>query len=93
VNGRQAAIARPGQLLELEPEVLPPLPWLIQARTRTGRQLLEFEVRAGDVVIGGDSSRSVGRRVDLSCGRLDVWSGAPMGGPPPGEGVLGDCDP
>jgi hypothetical protein len=93
VNGTTAVVVPAGRLVELPPDRLPALPWLVQARTKTGRQLLEFEIRAGDVVVAGSSSRSIGRRVDLSCGRLDVYSGAPMGGPPPGEGVLGDCDP
>ncbi len=35
----------------------------------------------------------MGARVDLSCGRIDIWSGTPMMGPAPGPGVPGDCDP
>ena len=56
-------------------------------------------VNPGDVartaVPGGPVSMS-GRmaRVDLSCGRLDLWAGgaAPIG-PAPGPGVQGDCEP
>jgi hypothetical protein len=32
-----------------------------------------------------------GNRVDLSCGRIDVWAGPPLLGPAPGPGTPGDC--
>lgn len=32
-------------------------------------------------------------RVDLSCGRLDMWSGPPLLGPFPGPGTPSDCNP
>ena len=76
---------------------LPPQPWLVEARTPSARVLSSMTVRPGDVwqthlpdgstQMNGDSVR-----VDLSCGRLDMWSGAPLLGPPPGPGKPGDCD-
>ena len=76
---------------------LPPQPWLVEARTASGRVLSSMTVRPGDVwethlpdgstQMNGDSVR-----VDLSCGRLDIWSGPPVLGPAPGPGKPGDCD-
>jgi len=42
---------------------------------------------------GEGREKGDGVRVDLSCGRLDVWSGPPMIGPAPGTGSPGDCAP
>ena len=77
---------------------LPPLPWAVEARTSTGRTLLALSVRAGDVweTTGPDGSHELNgdaNRVDLSCGRLDMWSGPPLLGPAPGPGKPGDCAP
>ena len=44
--------------------------------------------RPADLSAQGDAVR-----VDLSCGRLDIWSGPPLLGPPPGPGTPGDCTP
>jgi hypothetical protein len=77
---------------------LGPLPWAVEARSASGRLLTSMTVHEGDVVAtsdpdGGGSAAGVGGRVDLSCGRLDVWSGPPMIGPAPGSGSPGDCAP
>jgi hypothetical protein len=72
---------------------LPPLPWSVEVRTLSGRVLVALAVRAGDVWQQGNEQKGVGKRVDLSCGRLDVWSGPPMIGPAPGPGSPGDCEP
>jgi hypothetical protein len=59
-------------------------------------------VQAGDVWStaipnGGTEYKGVGSRVDLSCGRIDLYSTTPSGPPPmgpaPGPGSSGDCDP
>ena len=76
---------------------LPPQPWLVEARTPGGRVLSSMTVRAGDVwetssPDGSTQKRGDAVRVDLSCGRLDMWSGPPLLGPPPGSGKPGDCD-
>jgi len=73
--------------------VLPPLPWQLVVRTETGRVLVALPVHAGDVIVTNSSTRGDGARVDLSCGRIDVWSGPPMVGPAPGPGTPGDCRP
>ena len=77
---------------------LPPQPWDAQVRSPSGRVLLEVTVDAGDVwrqveQNGHSSSSGTGARVDLSCGRIDLWSGPGILGPAPGPGVPGDCAP
>ena len=76
---------------------LPPQPWLVEARIPTGRVLSSMTVRPGDtwettMPDGGTQMKGDAVRVDLSCGRLDMWSGPPLFGPPPGPGKPGDCD-
>lgn len=75
-----------------------PLPWVVEARSPSGRLLTSMTVHEGDVSStslpgGGGSSSGVGGRVDLSCGRLDMWAGPPLMGPAPGSGSPGDCAP
>ena len=94
----RAARSRPAQRADLGLADLGPLPWAAQVRTGAGRVLVEATVRAGDVwsqqnADGSGESKGDGARVDLSCGRIDIWSGTPMMGPAPGPGVPGDCDP
>lgn len=72
---------------------LPPLPWMVEARTSSGRVLSSMIVRPGDVWQTSTQMKGDAVRVDLSCGRLDMWSGPPLLGPPPGPGNPGDCDP
>jgi len=76
---------------------LPPQPWLVEARTPSGRILSSMSVRPGDVwetraPDGSTQMKGDAVRVDLSCGRLDMWSGPPVLGPAPGPGRPGDCD-
>ena len=99
VNGTAVATVAPSdEVDDLPASRLPGLPWAVEVRTASGRVLTSMVVHAGDVVsgpndAGGTWSRSVGARVDLSCGRIDVWSGTPMIGPAPGPGTPGDCEP
>ncbi len=77
---------------------LPALPWMVEARSSSGRILVSMTVNAGDVSQttspdGTVTQRGDGVRADLSCGRLEVWSGSPMMGPPPAPGTPGDCEP
>jgi hypothetical protein len=72
---------------------LPPLPWQVEARSPTGRVLVSMTVRQGDVIKMNNSWIGDADRVDLSCGRLDIWSGTPLLGPSPGSGLPGDCAP
>jgi hypothetical protein len=71
---------------------LPPLPWHAVVTTVAGRTLVALDVNSGDVHRSAGNWTGVGHRVDLSCGRLDVYSGPPMLGPMPGPGIPGDCD-
>jgi hypothetical protein len=74
------------------------VPWAVEARAPSGRVLSSMTVRPGDVSQttnpdGGRTQRGAAVRVDLSCGRLDMWSGPPLAGPVPGPGKLGNCQP
>ncbi len=77
---------------------LPALPWQVEARSPSGRLLTSMTVHPGDVwettePNGEGKQKGDGVRVDLSCGRLDIWSGPPMIGPALGTGSPGDCAP
>jgi hypothetical protein len=98
VNGGVGRQFGPGSVANLGIAELGQLPWSAEVSTVGGRRLLGLAVNAGDVTItnegGGQSSQlGDGVRVDLSCGRIDLWSGPPMLGPAPGPGTPGDCDP
>ena len=98
VNGAPGRPIPAGQRADLGLVDIGPLPWVAQVRTVAGRVLVEATVRAGDVwtqqnADGSGESEGDGARVDLSCGRIDLWSGVPMMGPVPGPGLPGDCDP
>jgi hypothetical protein len=73
--------------------VLPPLPWQAEIRTQSGRVLVALPVHAGDVIQTDSSRKGDANRIDLSCGRIDIWSGPPLLGPAPGPGTPGDCRP
>ncbi len=94
VNGQPVATVAPGvQVDPVSSAVLPPLPWAVEARAPSGRVLVSMTVHAGDVRISENSAQGDGARIDLSCGRLDIWAGPPMIGPMPGPGTPGDCAP
>lgn len=101
VNGQRIGPFAPGtQQDPIDPASLPPAPWHVEALTPSGRVLLTMDVKPGDVwrttpdAQGRSSSRGAAARADLSCGRLDLWSVFPMGGPaPPQEFPPGDCAP
>lgn len=92
VNGSLVREILPGVQVTLAARDLPELPWQAEVRLEGGRTLLSLTVRAGDVVKGASPSGDA-TRIDLSCGRIDLWSGPPIGGPAPGAGVPGDCNP
>jgi hypothetical protein len=93
VNGNQVAVMAPGDAQDIAGARLPALPWNVEARTSKGRVILSMTVEPGDVVHAGNEWKGDGVRVDLSCGRLDIWSGPPLLGPVPGPGEPGDCEP
>ncbi len=99
VNGSFVATLQPGACLgcgvddAVPAGVLPPLPWQVEVRNAYGRTLVALTIHAGDVIETNSYLKGDGNRVDLSCGRIDVWSGPPMLGPAPGPGTPGDCRP
>lgn len=98
VNGTHVADLRPHATAKIPPTELPSPPWHVEARTSADRVLLSLDVGANPVrrtVLpdGGASVVGAGIRAELSCGQIDIWVGPPLGGPVPGPGVPGDCDP
>ena len=98
VNGTEVRQVDPGQAPILTAAQLPQLPWNVEVRTPSGRPLVGMTVRVGDRwtrdnADGSSEAKTAGARVDLSCGRIDIWSGMQMLGPAPGPGVPGDCAP
>jgi hypothetical protein len=91
VNGSFVRDLPPGGQIEVAASELPALPWTAEVRLVTGRALVSIVVHAGDVVIEGTSQKGDAKRVDLSCGRIDLWSGPPLLGPAAGSGTDGDC--
>jgi hypothetical protein len=78
---------------------LPPLPWVVQVRTSSGRVLVTMTAGPGDVQ--GPAEIGVmhsGKEAaaDLSCGQLYLWTGAlepAWPAPPASAGSPGDCAP
>lgn len=73
-------------------------PWRLDITTEAGRSLLALEVKPEDnFSTSGDYPHSAhwsATRVDLSCGRLEVYVAGPMGGPGPPESFPAhDCEP
>jgi hypothetical protein len=98
VNGIVVRTIQPQTQESVFVKELPPLPWAVEARNPSGRVLSSMTVRPGDVWTtsmpdGSTQMKGDAVRVDLSCGRLDIWSGPPLAGPPPGPGKPGDCAP
>jgi hypothetical protein len=98
VNGGAGRSFGAGQVANLGVADLGPLPWHAVVRTVAGRQLLDLTVHEGNVwrsrnSDGSTSGGGAAAIADLSCGRIDLWSGQQPGGPVPGGGVPGDCDP
>ncbi len=93
VNGAKVATMAPGSDGNIPGIRLPAEPWAVQAQTSGGRVLSSMTVRPGDVVEASNYEKGDAVRVDLSCGRLDIWVGAPLNGPAPQPGKSGDCAP
>jgi hypothetical protein len=89
VNGVSIRNLPPMQSVALSSSELPVLPWQAELRLGTGRTVLHLDVAAGDVTVERDGNGTMvsqggdAVRIDLVCGRLDLWSGPPLlGGPP-----------
>jgi hypothetical protein len=93
VNGTNVGSIGPQGGMTVEANRLPALPWNAEVQTQSGRRLVFVRVNDGDVWANEHGSGGDAARVDLSCGRIDVWSGPPLLGPMPGPGNPGDCDP
>ena len=96
VNGQVVVEVPPGSGQDPIKASMPAPPWNVETRSPSGRVLSSMTVHAGDVWVadfgnGDRGSKGDALRVDLSCGRLDLWSGPPMAGPAPGPGTPGDC--
>lgn len=96
VNGKVVETVPPGGYQDPIKAESPAPPWNVETRSPSGRVLSSMTVGAGDAwqttyPNGAGGAHGDAVRVDLSCGRLDVWSGAPLLGPPPGPGQSGDC--
>ena len=98
VNGVNVGTVEPQKQQFFDPSGMPPMPWSVEVRSPSGRVLTQVFAAVGSAgsttdADGHTSQFGVGGRVDLSCGRLDVYVGPPMMGPMPGPGVPGDCAP
>ena len=97
VNADPVRTVPPSSQQTMTVRELPPLPWAVEARSPSGRVLGKLSIQLGDVwVRARETSREMkgdALRIDLSCGRLDLWSGPPILGPAPGAGTPGDCAP
>ena len=71
---------------------MPPLPWIVIARSRSGRVLASLQVPKGDGPANGGAAQVM---VDLSCGRLWIWAGDVTPDAPviPSPFATGDCQP
>ena len=93
VNGGKIADVAPRSAPTFAAAKLPPLPWAVDLRLPTGRVLVSLTVTSGSVVRTASGSQGFGSRVDLSCGRIELYAVLPLGGPAPGAGTPGDCGP
>ena len=97
VNGAPIGTVGPREATSIAGPILPSKPWIVAAVSPSGRVLLRFDVRPGQVfsttnpdgttMINGASSR-----VNLPCGLLDVTVGLPELRPAPGP-TTGTCEP
>jgi hypothetical protein len=99
VNGSVIEIVPPGGYEDPIKGNLPAMPWTVEIRSPAGRTMTTLDVHNGDYATaslpnGGLQEKGVGRRLDLSCGRLDLWYGPPILGPavdPNASYPPGDC--
>ena len=89
INGNRVETVAAGATHDPISAKLPAKPWTIETWSPSGRVLSTLTVSA-DAIISDTAGRAV--RVDLSCGRLDVWTGPPLLGPTFVPGPSGDCD-
>jgi hypothetical protein len=72
----------------IETSGLPPLPWIVEARSPSGRVLTSMDVQPGDVQStispnGDEGFQFESGKGDLSCGRIRILAGWTRSAPPP----------
>ncbi len=92
VNGQDLGAVAPDSGRTLDAVQLPALPWDAELRLPSGRTVVKLTIHSGSIRRTETSASGVFARQDLSCGRVEIWSGSPPGGPPHGPGNPGDCD-
>ena len=88
INGNPAEVVLPQTTKTIDAARISRPPWRVEARTSGGRVL-------GTVLIAAPTV-NYDLRLDLSCGRLEIWLGGPLGGGPSPDvspGTSGDCAP
>lgn len=98
VNGLDAGSAAAMASTVVDVRQFGQAPWTIVARTSSGLELHTLELAANSAYyMTGDyplSAFGPFSRLDLSCGRLDLWVGYPPSGPRPLDTFPAhDCDP
>ena len=97
VNGSVVETVPPGSYEDPIKGSLPAMPWNVEVRSPSGRVMTTLDVHEGDYSTtslpnDGMQEKGVARRLDLSCGRLDLWYGPPVLGPMYlGSFAPGDC--
>jgi hypothetical protein len=97
VNGHEIETLQPGMSdTTIRLGVLPTPPWVVEARTTTGRVLVSLNVDSVPTLPPGNAGGASGKQAaaQLSCGQVYVWSGSvepPF--PVPEHGTVGDCTP
>lgn len=90
VNGSIIETVPPGGYEDPIKGDLPQLPWNVETRSPSGRVLSTLVVHQGDFWQTSGGAKGDAVRVDLSCGRLDLWYGPPLLGPAFVPGPSGD---
>jgi hypothetical protein len=98
VNGVVVAVVAPDAAgPDIDPAIVPQLPWSVEARSPSGRLLTAMTVSLDEAAQTNAAVHVIPMgRVDLSCGRLTIWAGElpPSGPVPPSPaGSPGDCAP
>jgi hypothetical protein len=93
VNRIGLDVVRPQTATTIPWDQLPSSPWVIEARSTTGRIFLVLDVLPADVRGAEIGSGTSAATTDLSCGRLAMYVGAMWSDPGPGHGNLEACDP
>jgi hypothetical protein len=88
INGQTVAAVQPSDYSAVPAADLPAPPWSVDVLGRNSRSLGSFTVPSFDSV---SIESGYGVRLDLNCGRVDVWIGPPLLGPTFVPGESGNC--